>query len=1680
MNVRNLSQYITRLCGQETLHLLGTNKELLLQKIYGQDPSRDQVKSVISDAASFASNAEEQLFYEFVQNAYDASADSLFFYANKKYLIILNNGEPFYTDFDIFETESVRDGQLYNFLAKGKSLKRSDNSKLGKYGQGSKLLYTLLTNVSESEDNEDLLIKALYDEKKGPYLISWYNRNQLANLLQKHGIWTLCQGDDYKESILFAKLLMSYYPIAPGTSEQLFSTQEALEAIDAFDSLVDPRRNLHFLNRGTALIIPLGEGKYERIASDDNLERVRTRLGGFASITKDQERNNGKTLQHIYVMGEEIEQHEVQSVFVDFEVDGNSFSYHFAFNPVFAKNNFVNLFKGLPIIDTKLRLGFIIDSQIFDVDSSRQRISDKEKTKVQLTRAFTELVKVLREIKHTQPQKFDYIYKAIAATKYLDGEDFKYIKEAFRAVFVPFFEEFVLTSSGVYEKRDNVRHFTEDFKIPLNEIGIAQYKWIEESIREDLHRHKVDVEDIDFSALLADADSSKLTDWIKSLPTKDYAGFFQICDAQKGILGVLESKLFRTNEGNLYSFKELKSTANVYYPFEAGMQFGECEYISEPLSYIDLNDYLSIIFEKIKTNIVAFRLTDSTKDDAASLLAWIEGKNESYTSRIKKEITLLPNWHDEYVPFDDLMAERPKDTILFDNYCVKGYIPEAVKKSNWLLNPSKAKKTCWSWVVSHWQDLLNNEDWGDNTHKYIADVKKVYKAVGIDPLDNGDNRKLTLYLDEEGKPISQSQVIVNNVSKLTEGEYNYLDEKVAHLRLLPYEYHKELMEAPFCVETVLSSNIVNESLSADEILLRIFIKITDSYLNFYKTQELAGKYIITQKSSGYNYIDSVSSDLQSELLAANFYRIPDKVQEILRKESERYRLALDGWMLIKAIEKINNPIMLFPVVKQQTNVDVVASFFSHLNNLNIDSKITKDDLKWQVLEFAVQCNTNGKEYINTVFGLIRHKGNVLPQSITQQYVNIGDNNYDSYVLDNKYEQDNQAIVSFLECLPSRREIDFFIEAYYEGKEDEVDMQALFKKLKGKYLSIEQLRFCIDYAITNNDDVDDLEISEDESLTEALDMILQNKFKGFDKYFKIKDVDFVNQVYAPHEVLLQSEYLPEPLHNWIDKNQTSLDLFAKLSTFADPYIVVRKALLDNVPYSDVSNFANIKHKESIDHVLNWAIEKQFTYAFGTPRYNTMMAIIEQLPAEYSIMPFLRYTGEVSSLGYQDIPKPIFILERYQEGGAFLSWRSWAGTQFQERLSGSPKLAKFIKDNIVYIYGDKELLFNHGFKKKPRWNVQTSVDIKDFPEYNDKVYNNWKQSEASKGITIHTSNQPIIMNFNIMISGSSIFADKLHDSEFGYEPGKRVVIQQPNKDNLSLMKTIAKHIASMDFFKEPFIALQALYVDQLEELQQKQKGNATGDGIEEGIILSETTLSKEQAQETVNKISLETAQNLESVNRLTKHMSGNDLDILCAVVDPISQLINGMMKEDIERLVDKKDKLLQLLDEDNEEKKSQISQIIGYIGENLYCHYLESKKLVKDKDFVYAAIQGVGEYDFEIKEPCMFVDVKTTLCSLKEGTAPFYLHRSQHRFLKKNPDYEYHIVRISLMDLGLSEAYTKLRDEFGKDASPMENKRLKERCEAIAKDYWKRANTDEFIALSPEYTIKIEQNNQLAGR
>ena len=77
------------------------------------------------------------------------------------------------------------------------------------------------------------------------------------------------------------------------------------------------------------------------------------------------------------------------------------------------------------------------------------------------------------------------------------------------------------------------------------------------------------------------------------------------------------------------------------------------------------------------------------------------------------------------------------------------------------------------------------------------------------------------------------------------------------------------------------------------------------------------------------------------------------------------------------------------------------------------------------------------------------------------------------------------------------------------------------------------------------------------------------------------------------------------------------------------------------------------------------------------------------------------------------------------------------------------------------------------------------------------------------------------------------------------------------------------------------------------------------------------------------------------------------------------------------------------------------------------------------------------------------------------------------MQMHPDEPFRIVRISLTDLDLKQAYEHIRDFFGAEADYESNPELKKRCQKIAKDYWRAAKIEEFDAASPEYGIKIEK-------
>ena len=1661
MKIRDIRQYVRELCKNETLDLIGKDNEEWFKYVYGPNKKLD---ASITEAATFATNAEEQLFYEFVQNAFDAKADSLYFFFNENYLIVLNNGVPFYTDLDLETNPDHREGQLYTFLSKNKSDKYGDSHKMGEHGQGSKLLYTLLTDLDEWKDNSSLLLDAIKKQKKGPSLISWSSRAQIANLCLNDGTWEPSQVDNEKDFPLFIKILYSYYPIMPGQSEKFFPKHEVKEVLRVFDEMVQPRRNMSFMDQGSALIIPLGKGKYEKINSKGNLDKVMRGLGGFVSLTNANKYSDGRDIEHIYIQGKEIDMLKVESMKIEFTKGDTDFLYVFGFNPDFATKNFVNFYKGLPIIDSQLKLGFIIDSQSFGIDNSRQRIiTEKEKVENQLTEAFSILKKQLLELKDSNKELFTYIYKSLAYSSiYSIPDSASYVKGAFRTVFVPFFKEYFLSIDGNFYKAEDVinpAEEDEDYRLPLASIGVSKH-WANPDISSKLHTYLgIDIESLTIDEVIDLSDEEDMTEWIKSLSEDDYKLYHNYC--LRHIEGIEEYSLFRSSKNNVYSYEEITGEDNILYCTDTeNVVYNDIEYIVEPFTDITPDSYYRSLYYKLKQHVASYRTSNARKDTAIHILVKADELCADIKSEISSQIPLFQNWNGEFKPFDNLLIDRPEGTTLFDAFRVKGYLPSEVKKS-WFIQPQKDGYKTWTWILNNIESIKAVDGWKEYAKTFIKDLKTAFKN-SISEDHPKDNSRLIngFYIDSNGCPSATPCVGLQNKKSLKTDEYEMVIKTFPEYNFISEEFYNDITSDPFVQNNISTKELINSVGTVDINVLSILIKISPLFLSSFWVKEMRGNYSIKEKTfEQYNYIyDNMEDSLRLKLESIGLYSVPAAVQELIPsiRTNNEYSLIKNSKLMEMAIKKFDNKLLLLPLIKD-CNSDVIKLFFESIQYIDITSELDEEDERWKVIKFGGDRSDSRL----TVFNKIRFNSNSLPTNIKQRYFKVDSNEYDVYLLDEDIKNDNQSIEAFFGCLPSKDCENWFRRTFYANKEEAVNTDALYNKLLFMTLDVNQVKFMLDICRLKNILELPVKLNFSASITSVLDMALESKFESIDNLVNIPGFNKTVQVYANKQLLNVEECLPEEIYKWIEKHDNGLTVFSHIMTVAHPLISLRDALVNNIfVLPKFESYESGSEREMLNKTIQWIANKNLKICYLSERYSVCRAISERLPKDFQPYYALKLNGEIdnSSDGQK---MPLFTFAPCAKSSAFLS--SFDITpSIIDKLRDSNSLRNFIKSHNVFLFNSENELWTRGLMPSPIWKISSIVDEKDYDEWDDSVYKRWKNTAESKGIIIKLSKKPVEVNLAILSGEEKLYQEKSKNSDFGYIWDKLVVIKYQQEQDKSVVKKLSSTAAEIDFFRQPFIHLQSMYIDELENVsaQKIAEAEAAIAAAENGIQIADDELvikknpevSEDKIQDVIDNITEEAADKIESLN----------------------EIANNFDEDEMKDLIDNMDKVKQILDDViEEEKESQVRQTIGFIGELIYSHYLENKKLVKDKDFIHAALEGVGEYDFEIKPEKMFVDVKTTLYSLKDGTAPFYLHRSQNVFMQKHPDSKYHIVRISLNDLNLKRSYEELRDTYGKEANPMENPRLKKRCEDVAKKYWRGARIEEFDALSPEYAIRIEQ-------
>lgn len=705
-----------------------------------------------------------------------------------------------------------------------------------------------------------------------------------------------------------------------------------------------------------------------------------------------------------------------------------------------------------------------------------------------------------------------------------------------------------------------------------------------------------------------------------------------------------------------------------------------------------------------------------------------------------------------------------------------------------------------------------------------------------------------------------------------------------------------------------------------------------------------------------------------------------------------------------------------------------------------------------------------------IFEKLRYDGKPLPQEINDNLFHYNGHEYDLYTLLPEIAQASQTFSNLSKVLPdfSRFKTEFYTQ---KGRIRVKPISEIYWTLIYGDIDIEQLHFCLDYAIHEQRE-EVFHLSPSILVSDALDMVLKNNFKGFDHHWTIPGFKN-NQIYARPDLLTEEERLPSALFHWLEENPQAKYLMATLIDESNPHIQLRKAVMDNQRYSIDNSITD--NAKLLANTIDWITQKAGAIQYKNNKFNLLLTFIDLITENKNLRYGLKYTGLLD----KDNQEPTFVFtKQYRDAYYFLCDDDW-NKDFRTRLSDSTLVSEFFQNNDVFYTKDKDFLASEFLKGR-------ALKLKDRAEANsicqewtDKKYQLWRETASSENVAIYLSPDPIPIIFSISTyTGAELLRVQLHSRNIGYEIEERkIILRYPNEDNLSVRKSLTTYAKDLKVFQSAIISLQDFLLEDFQEVEKlaQSKGEDISEVVNRAMEYLKGDIPAKGPMETEESSGLNAHQ--QTILDAFTNYSDEQLKKLQENPDALNLILDNLDTEDIQdiaqNLEDYKEIRQEKEEAEDESKQSKVRKTIGYIGELIYQNYLQNKL---NKELRYAADEGIQEYDFLNQSDNVYIDVKTTLYSIKNGVAPFYLHKAQIKFMQENPDVKYKIARISLKDLSLEKSYETIRAAFESDEDPRENERLRKECKRIADRYWKQAQIDEFESDSPQYAIKVKKSNE----
>jgi hypothetical protein len=1721
MKIRDTSGYVLQLTDGKHIEQLGTNKDYLFRFLEG---AKKNILTYIGDLTSFAGEAGIQLFYEYLQNADDANASTIRIFYDESNLLIINNGTPFYTD------KSNRKGQLESILGKGGSDKNEnegniEKGSIGKHGQGAKLIFSFLTDDFGDKKTEQTLVKAIIKELKGPIIYSWKEWSAIEALRNSDAAKIELKHYEDEDYPLLTKLIYSYYPSYPnekkvlidGQLTNLFPKSDYTQFRNYVDKVLKNKSLVEF-HQGAMFYIPLGENQTQ------NIEYYIDRLHNEISISL----NFLKSVKKVTINETVIHKSDFTTNSWEDE-DGKSFQICYPDLLNTEVNIQSNFYQYFPVTREKHGFHFLINSKFFEIDNGRQNIDISKTYNKNISQAIAKSIgNNLVQLKSSRLE-FLPLFNALLNSK---QPETAFYKDFYNGLIIAI-KQNIPVEGGQYEtKAENVIICNTALNIKPSDLGIPDLQIIDKRLLNSSKQltSVLGVKEWNLLNLVIKANNNPVfITWLKSLTNTDYSKFINEINEHKNSIHQIESlKIFKGNDDDIYNLKDIKKYSNVFFftnsiqSINLILEEQESIIVGENLSNVSFVETLNAYYERDKKSLLE-KITD--KIDANKLnhhQKWSLVNNfqqyfEPFIEDVKFKFPIFKKTNGDYHSLGSLLYNSNELAVsgLLANFQIEPAEYNKTFKSLFL-----DKDNVWNELIKSWKTLIqpifDTNVNAENYNLYYDDLIKIGSE------SNADLSEFNFIKTISSELVTSAAIFYNpQLLKITSDEYNatirllqkLTDFEVVNQTDLKILANNDLFGLEESGLTAIKKQLrKNEStLSLEELKLLNNLKNGNwLFIHFYINKIAENQYLLSERTNEtqYFYQDKMLNGFLAK--GTKYHLLPKELKKIF--SSDGLLIDADG-LANKLLTDFGSEKAFINLIVDR-NKDTKKEYAKNIYlELSIEEEYDKDSFESIFLsKFII------KEGWEDAFKYkIEINGKALNHFTYSDRVSI------------KTDDGNYAKFSLAELLPQYKGISNVLDIIKKSFIDEhsIRRSSLFQaknkdliEVKSELLHLGistplQIAFAVCYQLSekgSNDKFIIPKLTDNSKYQELLDVFHENSVSNYPEKYQI-DSFIPTQCIFTDEItyLFPNEYLPNWVNNWLKNTNESKENRTKKIDFLYNigvenkgvyYIGIRKSLEkdERFEHTKLVSYNTFFTKNTLD----WTIQKLGSPLVGNS--NRFKIIRDLIPyhLEHNANEFPSHLLKITEVNEKTIHYSIAPFQSLKGSGLYIE-SSTDKDELKLIFEGANKYKKqLITFNSLF---NDELIKRIGLSKVSLEREFDANSVTNLNEWTAIYYQEWIKEKGIKfRIFIATSKLPFknfiaFDNEKIEISISPNGLIERNDITNQTEKIARIYLYQGGFDKqLSILNILEKHQKNLfksSEEKEQFIKLLGLATpsetehDLLETL--KSKGITS---VNELRVLLKTSTNQQAGNVPIpfsnfyekrqpSEIELNFIDNhYEKIITAAKNgqigrydfdmdLSEEQLKALNPALSDLLNLLEILSSDDIKYLL-KEGYLKRLKETIDEESRAKPMYHVGYIGERLIYLYLKN---IRSSNVEHTAIppKETPAYDLLLQENGneFFIDVKSTIQSIwgNDNSIPFYVKYSQYKYILKNLDANYFIVRLSLKDLNLetfARGYKNKIDVDNKDLCKRIDKYLLSKLNDIS---WRETFLKQIISFQVEAPNKI---------